>query len=84
MIIGDDPSVPRADDPPELAALAEEITRRLERGETVDPDEYQQAHPKLAAPVRGLIAMLSTLVELGRASDPFRGPHAHAEDEEFL
>ena len=68
MIDRDNP--PIIDDDSKLAALAEEITRRLERGETVDPNEYQRAHPGLAAPIRGLIPMLNTLFELGRASDP--------------
>jgi hypothetical protein len=82
MIDRRDPLTPPADEDLELAALTEEITRRLERGEIVDANEYQQAHPGLAAPIRGLIPMLHTLVELGRAAHPVPGTNGHPKGEE--
>jgi hypothetical protein len=82
MIHGDIPPIAEPDEYSALAALAEEITRRLERGESVDPVEYQQAHPELAAPIRGLIPTLHTLVDLGRATGPGRGPHVRGQEKE--
>ena len=81
MIDNVDPLAPNVDEDPELAALSEEITRRLERGEIVDLNEYQRAYPYLAAPIRGLIPTLHTLVMLGRAINPVAGTNGHAKDE---
>ena len=82
MIDHGDPPAPNIDEDPELAALSEEITRRLERGEIVDLNEYQQAYPDLAVPIRGLIPTLHTLVEVGRTIKLVPGANGHAKDEE--
>jgi hypothetical protein len=77
-----EPPTPATGEEPVLAALTEQITRRLEQGEIVDFNQYQQAHPGLAAPIRDLIPMLSRLVELGRVIDPVPGTGRHRKDEE--
>jgi hypothetical protein len=52
---------------PRLAELTEEITRRLQAGETFDAEAYVAQHPDCAGPIRDLLPTMHDLVELGRA-----------------
>jgi hypothetical protein len=78
MIDHRDPPAPDIDDFAALAALAEQITRQLERGEIVDVNEYQRAFPYLAASIRGMVPTLHALVEVGRAINPV-GANGHGQ-----
>jgi eukaryotic-like serine/threonine-protein kinase len=53
---------------PALAELVEEFTRRVQNGETVDPEEYAGAHPEWAALLRILLATLGDLAQLSRST----------------
>jgi serine/threonine-protein kinase len=52
---------------PVLAGLAEQVTRRLQSGEVVDPDDYADQYPSWAGPLRGLLPTLHSLAALGRS-----------------
>ncbi|WP_254053803.1 hypothetical protein [Singulisphaera sp. GP187] len=52
---------------PELAELAEEITRRLQDGEVVDLDDYAARHPEWADSLRQLMPVLREMADMGRA-----------------
>src|SRR5437899_7219968 len=45
--------------------LVEEISTKLQRGETVDIEEYVRAHPDCAERLRGVLPTLQVLAELG-------------------
>jgi hypothetical protein len=49
------------------ARLAEQITRRLQAGELVDPDDCARQNPAWADSIRGLLPTLNDLTELGRS-----------------
>lgn len=53
--------------PPELAELAEEITRRLQAGEAVDFDDYAVRYAEWASSIRHLMPILREMAELGRS-----------------
>jgi serine/threonine-protein kinase len=57
-----------ADLDPALAELAEEITQRLQAGETVDVDDYAARHPEWADPIRRLMPVLREMADLGQSS----------------
>lgn len=59
---------------PALAALAEQITRRLESGDPVDVEEYARRYPTWAGSIRGFFPTLRQLVALGRSASRGRGP----------
>jgi hypothetical protein len=52
---------------PVLAGLAELVTRRLQSGEAVDPDDVAAQYPAWAGPLRGLLPTLQSLAALGRS-----------------
>ena len=52
---------------PELAELAEEITRRLQAGDVVDPEDYAARHPEWAGSIRRLMPILREMADLGRS-----------------
>ncbi|MDR3636576.1 MAG: serine/threonine-protein kinase [Isosphaeraceae bacterium] len=52
---------------PALADLAEEITERLQAGETFDPDDYEVQHPQWAGQIRRLLPVLREMAELARS-----------------
>jgi hypothetical protein len=54
------------DSDPALAEVAEQITRRLQAGQTIDEDDYVRRHPTLAAPIRLLMPAICGLAELGQ------------------
>jgi hypothetical protein len=54
----------------ELAALTEQITRRMHAGEAIDVEDYALRYPKLAGPMRRLLPTLRQLAQLGRATPP--------------
>ncbi|MHC5537047.1 hypothetical protein ACYOEI_02275, partial [Singulisphaera rosea] len=49
---------------------AEEITRRLQSGESVEADAFATLDPELADPIRELLPTLHDLIELGRLEIP--------------
>ncbi len=51
---------------PLLAELTEEITRRLQAGEVIEPDAYAAQHPDCAGTLRELLPTMEHLIELGR------------------
>ncbi len=55
---------PIADLDPELAVLAEEITRRLEAGEPVSAGECFSDNPACDEPIRRLLPAMQTMVSL--------------------
>jgi|GEM_PF-6154980 len=57
-----------AEQGPSLADLTEEITRRLQMGETVDIEAYVNAHPHCAVSIRELFPTMHDLVELGKST----------------
>jgi hypothetical protein len=65
---------------PTLAELTEEITRRLQSGESVEADSYANQHPECVGPISELLPTLHDLVDLGKSvrlgcrlePDPFR------------
>ncbi|MDR3633269.1 MAG: hypothetical protein P4L84_05485 [Isosphaeraceae bacterium] len=52
---------------PALSELAEEITRRLQSGETIDLDAYPGLHPDSAGSIRALLPTMYDLVDLGQS-----------------
>jgi serine/threonine-protein kinase len=72
---------------PELAELAEEITRRLQAGDAVDLDDYGARYPEWAGPIRRLMPVLREMAELGRSvtrdqhADQPQAPHGLASGE---
>jgi eukaryotic-like serine/threonine-protein kinase len=52
---------------PGLAELAEEITRRLQAGDVVDPEDYAARHPEWAGSIRRLMPILREMADLGRS-----------------
>jgi hypothetical protein len=63
-----------------LAELTEEITRRLQSGESVEAATYANQHPEWVGPLSELLPTLHELVDLGKSvrrgrglePDPFR------------
>jgi len=49
---------------PALAEIVEEITRRVQSGEEVDPEEYARSNPEWAALLRSLLLPLRELAQL--------------------
>ena len=57
-----------APDPnPKLADLTEDITRRLQSGESVDIEAYAISHPECAVSIRALFSTMNDLIDLGKA-----------------
>jgi WD40 repeat protein/serine/threonine protein kinase/tetratricopeptide (TPR) repeat protein len=61
---------------PALALIVEEITRRFQRGEEVDLDEYARGHPEWAVVLGSLLSPLRVLADFGLTaiSAPSSGP----------
>lgn len=55
-----------------LAVLAEQITARLQEGETLAVDAILERNPAQAGALRAMLPTLSRLAELARAVDPKR------------
>jgi hypothetical protein len=60
-------AAPRGERLPTLAKLIELMTRRLQSGESVDPQEFVDRYPGRARSIRVLLPTLFDLVELGRS-----------------
>jgi hypothetical protein len=58
---------PGVEPDPALAELADEVARRLLRGESVDPSSYDALHPGESGPIRALLPTMEGLAELGRS-----------------
>jgi hypothetical protein len=74
-------------DQDELARLFEEITQRLQAGESVDIEEYASGHPELSESLRRVFPTIVALAEIGREeacplslalslNSAFRTPHS--------
>ena len=63
-------------DDPDLARLAEQVTRRLQSGDLVDADDYANQDPARAGWIRELLSVLDDLTALGRAMARRRSPIA--------
>jgi hypothetical protein len=66
----DDPSGDFSFVDPELAALAEQITRRLQAGERVLVEDYIARYPLWADSIRRLFPAMRDLVRLGERVTP--------------
>jgi hypothetical protein len=62
-----------ADPDTTLAELTEEITRRLQSGESVEAAAYAKQHPEWVGPISELLPTLHELVDLGRSVGRGRG-----------
>ena len=71
-----DPSLPSNEPPvdPAFAEIVEEITRRLQSGEPIDPEDYIRHYPECAGPIRRLLPTLETLICVARNSARDRPP----------
>ena len=57
---------------PVFSELVEEITARLQAGESVNLDDYAARHAELAEQVRGLMPLLREMAGMARRSRPGR------------
>ncbi len=53
---------------PLLGELIEEVSRKLEAGESVDLDAFIAAHPERADHLRQILPALAVLADLGRSA----------------
>ncbi|WP_165224414.1 serine/threonine-protein kinase [Aquisphaera insulae] len=60
-------SAGQADLDPALGDLFEELTERIQAGESVDPEAVAAEHPELAGPIRQLLPSLLSVAMTGRA-----------------
>ncbi|MHC5540756.1 hypothetical protein ACYOEI_21255, partial [Singulisphaera rosea] len=59
---------------------AEQITRRLESGDSVDVEEYARRYPSWAGSIRGFFPTLRQLVALGQSASRGRNSLRSPED----
>jgi hypothetical protein len=71
-VTDDDPSNDLFPVHPELAALTEQITRRLQAGERVLAEDYIARYPAWAESIRRLFPAVRDLVRLGEREEPER------------
>jgi hypothetical protein len=71
-----DPSLPSTEPPVDsaFAEIVEEITRRLQSGEPIDPEDYIRHNPECAGPIRRLLPTLETLISVARDAARDRPP----------